>query len=400
MQSRTQSMPAAVWALAIGAFAICTTEFSILGILLDVSNDLHVTISQAGMLVTAFALGVVAGAPTLTPFLVGLPRKQVILLLMGLFTIGNILCAIAPTYELLMAARMFTALVHASFFGLGSVMAAQLVPQERQAQALAAVFMGATLANVLGVPAGAWIGQSFGWRATSVACAAFGLLAALAVYVVVPQVQLDKPKNVMAEFRTLGRPAVLRALLSTLVGFGGIFTALTYIAPILTEITGFAPAVVPTMMLIFGVGMTVGNPIGGKLTDRSLTLGLRASMLVLIAVLLAIGVFATVQWLMYPLVFLFGVAMFMTIPPLQVQAMTASSDAPVMAAAFNIASFNLANALAAIFGGRLIEMPGVGLAGLPFVAAGVAAVGLLLTFVLPAVTAPAVSEGPAETPAE
>lgn len=382
-------MPLAVWALAIGAFAICTTEFAILGLLLEVSQDLNVTISQAGMLVTAFALGVVLGAPTLTPFLVGLPRKRVIILLMGLFTLGNILCAIAPSYETLMAARMFTALVHASFFGLGSVMAAQLVPPERQAQALAAVFMGATLANVLGVPAGAWIGQEFGWRATSVACGLFGLVAAVAVMAFVPNVQMDKPKDVLSEFRTLGRPAVLRALLSTLIGFGGIFTALTYIAPILTEVTGLDSAAVPMMMLIFGIGMTVGNPLGGKLTDRSLTLGLRASMLTLVLVLLAIGIFAQVPVLMYGLVFLFGVAMFMVIPPLQVQAMSASSDAPVMAAAFNIASFNLANALAAIFGGRLIDLPGVGLDGLPFVAAAVAAIGLLLTYVLPAVPVPA-----------
>lgn len=385
--SKTKRMPLAVWALAIGAFAICTTEFAILGLLLEVSEDLDVTISQAGMLVTAFALGVVLGAPTLTPFLVGLPRKRVIILLMGLFTVGNIFCAIAPTYETLMAARMFTALVHASFFGLGSVMAAQLVPPERQAQALAAVFMGATLANVLGVPAGAWIGQEFGWRATSVACGLFGLVAAVAVMAFVPNVQMDKPKDVLSEFRTLGRPPVLRALLSTLIGFGGIFTALTYIAPILTEVSGFDSTAVPMMMLIFGIGMTVGNPLGGKLTDRSLKLGLRASMLTLVLVLLAIGMFAHVPVLMYGLMFLFGVAMFMVIPPLQVQAMTASEDAPVMAAAFNIASFNLANALAAIFGGHLIELPGIGLEGLPFVAAAVAAFGLLLTYVMPALPA-------------
>ena len=383
MSDTKERMPLAVWALAIGAFAICTTEFSILGLLLEVSEDLSVTIAQAGALVTAFALGVVLGAPILTPFLVSLPRKKVIIFLMGLFTVGNILCAIAPTYETLMAARMFTALVHASFFGLGSVMAAQLVPPERQAQALAAVFMGATLANVLGVPAGAWIGQEFGWRATSIACAAFGLMAAAAVLVVVPSVQLDKPKDVMSEFKTLARPEVLKALITTLIGFGGIFTALTYIAPIMTEITGFSEGAVPGMMLLFGLGMTLGNPIGGKLTDKSLALGLRASMVTLVVVLLAIGFFAEVKPIMFVLVFVFGVAMFMTIPPLQVQAMTAAADAPVMAAAFNIASFNLANALAAMFGGVVIEAQGFGLGALPFVAAGIAALGLILTYVMP-----------------
>ena len=395
MSETKERMPLAVWALAIGAFAICTTEFSILGLLLEVSSDLSVTIAQAGALVTAFALGVVLGAPVLTPFLVGLPRKKVIIFLMGLFTVGNILCAIAPTYETLMAARMFTALVHASFFGLGSVMAAQLVPPHRQAQALAAVFMGATLANVLGVPAGAWIGQQFGWRATSIACASFGMLAALAVILVVPSVQLDKPKNVLSEFKTLGRPEVLKALLTTLIGFGGIFTALTYIAPIMTEITGFPEAAVPGMMLLFGLGMTVGNPIGGKLTDRSLTLGLRVSMLTLVVVLLGIGFLAQIPLIMYGLVFAFGVAMFMTIPPLQVQAMTASADAPVMAAAFNIASFNLANALAAMFGGYVIEVDGLGLSGLPFVAAGIATLGLALTYLMPVR-----ASQPAPSPAE
>lgn len=383
MSPKMERMPLAVWALAIGAFAICTTEFSILGLLLEISGDLTVTITQAGLLITAYAFGVVLGAPILTPFLVNFPRKKAIIFLMILFTIGNIVCAFAPTYEILMLARLLTALIHAAFFGLSSVMATQLVPANRQAQALAAVFMGATLANVLGVPIGAWIGQEFGWRITSIACGLFGLLATIAVYTVVPKIESENRINVMSEFKTLLRPQVLRALFTTLIGFGAIFTTLTYIAPILTQIGGFDNAAVPGMMLIFGLGMTVGNPIGARLTDKSIKLGLRVSLLVLIIVLVCLGEFADNQIFMYILVFAFGVAVFMIIPPLQVQAIQASADASVMVAAFNIAAFNLANALSAMFGGYIIETSSMGLARLPFVAAVIACLGLLLTYIMP-----------------
>jgi DHA1 family inner membrane transport protein len=370
-------MPFAVFALATGAFAISTTEFVILGLLMSVASDFGVSLSTAGMLISAYAFGVVIGAPLLTPILARFPRKPVIVFLLVLYTLGNIIGALAPSYEVLLASRVITALVHASFYGLSSIVAAQLVTPDRQARAMSMVFMGATLANVIGAPVGTLIGQSFGWRATSYTCAALGVLSALVIYFIVPKVVSEKPKNIGAEFAALLQPKVLRALLLTLVGFAGTFTLLTYIAPLLTQVTGYAESSVSALLLVFGLGMAVGNPVGGWLTDKDLDLGLRFSLFGLSLVLLAIGFFAQVGWLMPVLVFLFGATMFATITPLQVNAMKAAGDAPVMAASFNIAAFNLANVLSASLGGVIIDSQ-LGLINLPFVAAGVAVVGLLL----------------------
>lgn len=370
-------MPIAVYALAVGAFAICTTEFVIVGLLLNISQDLAISISQSGMLVTAYAIGVVLGAPLLTPLVAGFQRKKVLIGLMGLYTIGNLACAIAPTYELLLAARILSALIQASFFGLGAVVATQLVPADKQASAIAAMFLGATLANVLGAPGGTILGQSFGWRSTFYACAGLGVIAALALQALVPVVKTEKPRDIGQEFLSLLRPKVLRALLVTLLGFAGTFTALTYIAPMLTEVTGFDERWVSPLLLLFGLGMVFGNPIGGRLTDANLGMGLRVTLGFLAAVLVLLGLFAHVPVVTVVLIFFFGAAMFATIPPLQVQAMQAAGDkAPLLGSAFNIAAFNLANAAGAWFGGYALDA-GLEIAFLPYLAAVIAVVGLL-----------------------
>ncbi len=372
-------MPFAIFALAMGAVAISTTEFVILGLLLDVASDFNVSIATAGMLISAYAAGVVIGAPLLTPILARFPRKQVIVFLLCLFTVGNLIGALAPTYEILLASRLITALVHASFYGLASIVASQLVSEDRQARAMSMVFMGATIANVLGAPAGTLIGQAWGWRTTSYACAALGVLSALIVAFVVPRVKTEKPAGLAKEFGALLQPKVLKALALTMIGFGGTFTLLTYIAPLLTQITGYSESYVSALLLVFGVGMAFGNPIGGWLTDKNLDTALRATLGALMVVLLVIGVFAQVALVMPVLVFLFGAAMFATITPLQVNAMKAAGDAPVMAASFNIAAFNLANVLAASLGGMVIES-NIGIVNLPYVAAGIAMLGLVLAF--------------------
>lgn len=239
------------------------------------------------------------------------------------------------------------------------------------------VFMGATLANVIGAPVGTMIGQAFGWRSTSYTCAALGVVSALSILWLVPMVKTEKPKNLATEFASLLQPRVLKALLLTLIGFAGTFTLLTYIAPLLTQVSGYAESDVSWLLLVFGLGMAVGNPVGGWLTDKNLDVGLRASLLFLSVSLLAIGLFSQNQVVMIILVFLFGAAMFATITPLQVNAMKAAGDAPVMAASFNIAAFNLANALAAYMGGWVIDSSW-GIGYLPYVAAAVALTGLLL----------------------
>ncbi|KAG1647964.1 Inner membrane transport protein YdhP [Nymphon striatum] len=285
-------------------------------------------------------------------------RQKVLIGLMGLYTLGNLACAFAPTYELLMVARILSALVQASFFGLGAVVATQLVPAEKQASAIAAMFLGATLANVLGAPGGTILGQAFGWRSTFFACAGLGVLAALALKMLVPVVHTEKPRNIGQEFASLLRPKVLRALTVTVLGFAGY----RWVSPLL---------------LLFGLGMVFGNPIGGRLTDKDLGKGLRTTLAFLAVVLVLLGLFADIPLVTVVLIFFFGAAMFATIPPLQVQAMQAAGDeAPLLGSAFNIAAFNLANAAGAWFGGYALDA-GLELQFLPYLAAAIAVFGLV-----------------------
>lgn len=386
-------MPIAIWALAIGAFAICTSEFVIMGLLLDVARDLHISIPDAGFLVTGYAMGVVVGAPLLTPFLARLPRKPVLIGLMSLFALGNLACAFAPGYELLLLARLVTALAQATFFGLGAVVAAGLVAPDRQASAISTMFLGATIANILGAPAGTAIGQWLGWRTTFMAVAAIGVLAALAIAALVPHLKRPENHNFAKELRTLTQASTLRALLITVLGFGGTFTAFTYVAPMLTEVTGLNAKFVAPLLLLFGLGMTVGNPLGGRLADRNLMGALRLTLGALIVVLALIGMLMQSAPAMVVLVFLFGAAMFATIAPLQMNVMTYAHDAPVLASAFNIAAFNLGNAGGAWLGGLAIDH-GLGLTNLPWVAALVSLVGLLLSLtVRRAAPAPVAARG-------
>ncbi|ALL63125.1 Arabinose efflux permease [Paraburkholderia caribensis MBA4] len=350
-----------------------------MGLLLDVARDLHISIPSAGFLVTGYAMGVVIGAPLLTPFLARLPRKPVLIGLMGLFAVGNIACALAPNYELLLLARLVTALAQATFFGLGAVVAASLVAPDRQASAISTMFLGATVANILGAPAGTAIGQWFGWRNTFIVVTVIGVLAALAIIMLVPKLKRPESHNFAKELRTLTQPSTLRALLITVLGFGGTFTAFTYIAPMLTQVTGMSPKVVAPLLLLFGLGMTVGNPVGGRLADRNLMGALRLTLGALIGVLALIGALMHSEVAMVVLLFLFGAAMFATIAPLQMNVMTYAKDAPVLASAFNIAAFNLGNAGGAWLGGVAIDH-GAGLSSLPWVAAIVSMAGLLLSF--------------------
>jgi DHA1 family inner membrane transport protein len=374
-------MPIAIYALAAGAFVICTSEFVIMGLLLDVARELQVSISSAGFLVSGYAFGVVLGAPFLTPFLLRLPRKGVLISLMILFSIGNLACALAPNYELLMVARVVTALAQATFFGLGAVVAAKLVPPNRQARAISAMFLGATIANVLGAPIGAALGHAYGWRMTFFGITGLGVLAALAVARLIPKVDTDSKANLGQEFRALMQPRLLRALFITVLGFGGTFTAFTYIAPILTEVTGVNTNIVPALLLLFGLGMTAGNPIGGRLSDRHPANAVRITLFFLVVTLLLLWLFIHSPIGIAVAIFLFGAASFATLSPLQMQVMAEAGKAPVLASAFNIAAFNLGNACGAWIGGVVINQ-GLGLTALPLVAAGISLIGVALTFMI------------------
>lgn len=375
-------MPLALYALAAGAFGIGVTEFVIMGLLLEVSRDLGVSVAAAGMLISGYALGVVIGAPVLTIFTANWNRKHVLLGLMGIFIIGNAACALAPTYGLLMVARVLTALTHGTFFGVGSVLATSLVGKDRQASAIAIMFTGLTLANILGVPAGTWLGQQFGWRMTFWAVTAIGVLAFAILVLLVPS---DRSPPVQtgwrADLKAVSRASVLLGFLTTVLGFAGVFALFTYIAPLLTEVSGFADSAVSPILLVFGGGLVLGNLLGGKLADIRLKAALIGSMAALGLVLAAMTVGLQNQVAAVALIGLLGAAGFATVPPLQSWVLSKAVGAgESLASSLNIAAFNLGNALGAWAGGMVISQ-GPGLQALPAAAAAFPALAVLVALI-------------------
>jgi DHA1 family inner membrane transport protein len=370
-------IPLALYALTIGAFGIGTTEFVIMGLLMQVAADLHVTIAAAGLLISGYALGVFVGAPLLTAATSRVPRKHALVALMVIFTLGNLACALAPNYALLMAARVLTSLAHGTFFGIGAVVATGLVAEERKASAISIMFTGLTVATLLGVPAGAWLGLHFGWRATFWAVVAIGVLATAVIAALVPADRGNGARvSIREEAKVLGRSQVLLGLAATVIGYAGVFAVFTYIQPILTGITGFAESAVSPILLVFGVGMIVGNLVGGRLADRRLVPTLIGSLAVL-AIVLGVMTFALHS---KPAAVLFtgllGAAAFATVAPLQLRVLQKSEGAgQSLASSFNIAAFNLGNAIGAWLGGAVIDH-GPGLGAVTWIAALVTSGGL------------------------
>jgi DHA1 family inner membrane transport protein len=374
-------MPIALLALTAGAFGIGTTEFVIMGLLMQVSSDLHVSIAAAGLLISGYAIGVAVGAPLLTIATRRLPRKTVLLALMAVFTIGNIACALAANYEMLMAARVITSLAHGTFFGVGSVVATGLVPPERRASAISIMFTGLTAATLLGVPAGAWLGLHFGWRATFWAVAVIGVAAFTVLALFVPRGKADAGNaNVRDEIAVLARPQVLLGLATTVLGFAGLFLVFTYIQPLLTQVTGVSEAAVSPILLVFGGGLAIGNLLGGKLADRALMPALLGSLLALVVVLGAMQLLIHTPVTAIAFVLLLGIVSFATVAPLQMRVLEKAAGAGQnLASSLNIAAFNLGNALGAWVGGMVIDR-GPGLAALGWAAALLTLVGLAIAF--------------------
>ncbi|TWI00934.1 DHA1 family inner membrane transport protein [Luteimonas cucumeris] len=369
-------MPPALYALTAGAFGIGTTEFVIMGLLLQVAADLQVSIAAAGLLISGYALGVFVGAPLLTALSSRMPRKAVLVALMVVFTVGNLACALAPNYTALMIARVVTSLAHGTFFGVGAVVATGLVAPDRKASAISIMFTGLTVATLLGVPAGAWLGLHFGWRATFWAVTAIGIVATLVIAALVPADRKDQaPIAFREEMRVVARPQVLLGLLMTVFGFAGVFAVFTYIQPILTQVAGFADSAVSPILLVFGVGMIAGNLLGGRLADRGLLPALFATLATL-ALVLALMTFALHHQIATVLfVGLFGVAAFATVPPLQLWVLQKAQGGQNLASSLNIGAFNLGNALGAWLGGVVI-VHGPGLGALGWVAALVTISGI------------------------
>ncbi len=365
-------------ALAVASFGIGTTEFAIMGLLPNVAESLDVSIPQAGLLVTGYALAVTVGAPILAIATARLPRRATLVGLMGIFIVGNILCALAPTYGTLMAARVVTALAHGAFFGIGSVVATQVVPREQRAQAIALMFTGLTLANVLGVPAGTILGQALGWRSTFWAVSGIGVAAVLALLAWVPRVAADRGANLLREFRAVGRTQVLLAMLISTLSSVSLFSVFTYIAPLLETVSGISPAGVSIALLLFGVGLTAGNLLGGRLADWRLMPSVIALFVLLIAVLLIFRTASTAAVPAVAVLVVWGAVVFALVSPLQLRVVTEATEAPNLASTLNQGAFNLGNATGAWLGGLLITA-GYGYRVLPLLGAGVAALALLLT---------------------
>ena len=368
-------MPLALYALTAGAFGIGVTEFVIMGLLLNVSADLHVSISAAGLLISGYALGVVVGAPVLTVLTARWPRKIVLLALMAIFIIGNAACALAPNYGLLMAARVLTALAHGTFFGVGSVVATCLVPNDRKASAIAVMFTGLTVANILGVPLGTWIGQHYGWRATFMAVALTGIAAFGVIAALVPKDGAEpNASDWRKDLAAIARAPVLLGLLTTVLGYAGVFAVFTYIAPMLTRVSGFREAAVPPITLPMTRPPPNTSRIGATVFGT----------LVALALVLA-AMMPGLAWPMAAVVLtgLLGAAGFATVAPLQMWVLSKADGAgQSLASSFNIAAFNLGNAIGAWAGGIVIDH-GPGLTFVPLAAAmfpataiGVAALAL------------------------
>ncbi|TCQ08457.1 MFS transporter [Sphingomonas sp. PP-CC-3A-396] len=366
-------------ALSVGAFGIGVTEFAPMGLLPVIATDLGVSIPTAGLLISAYALGVVIGAPLMTLTTGRVPRRTLLIALAGIFAIGNLLAAVSTGYGMLMAARVLTSFNHGAFFGVGAIVAASLVPAERRAGAVAAMFMGLTIANVVGVPLATWAGDHLGWRSAFWGISALGIATMVALRLTLPALPAPVGSDPIAELRVLTRGPVLGALGLTVIGASAMFTVFTYITPILREVTHASLGYVTAMLVTYGVGLTIGNWLGGRFADRSVDRTLIVTLAALAAILVGFAMLMPFKGPTAILIFLWGIASFALVPPLQVRVMHAAADAPNLASAMNIGAFNLGNAIGAAVGGGVIAA-GI---GYPAVAlAGAAASGLGLVAVI------------------
>ncbi|MEU9333045.1 MFS transporter [Streptomyces sp. NPDC048290] len=373
-------MPLALLALAIGAFGIGTTEFVIMGLLPEVAADFGVSIPTAGFLVTGYALGVVLGAPLMTVLGTRISRKRMLMVLMGLFVLGNLLSALAPAFGVMLAGRVVASLAHGAFFGIGAVVAAELVAPTKKAGAIAMMFTGLTVANVVGVPLGTLVGQSAGWRVTFAGVAALGVLGLAGIALLVPDLPRPDGVRLRHELAAFKNAQVLLAMAMTVLGFGGVFAAITYIAPMMTQVAGYADGSVTWLLVLFGLGMVGGNLVGGRLADRALMPLLYVSLGALAVVLALFTLTAHDKVLSAVTVFLVGALGFATVPPLQKRVLDQAHGAPTLASAVNIGAFNLGNALAAWLGGIVISA-GLGYTAPNWVGGLLAAAALVLAVV-------------------
>ncbi|MBP2411867.1 DHA1 family inner membrane transport protein [Arthrobacter stackebrandtii] len=347
-------MPLGLIALAVGGFGIGLTEFVIMGLLPEIAADFKVSEATAGWLISGYALAVVVGALLLTAAVTRLPRKPVLAGLMVLFIAGNMMSAMAPDYTSMMAGRVIAALCHGAFFGIGAVVAADMVAPSKKAGAIAIMFTGLTAANVLGVPFGTLLGQQAGWRSTFWAITAIGIIALIGILALVPNIAHERSAGLRGELRAFKSRQVWLSITVTVLGYGGMFGAFTYIAFTLTSVSGFAATTVPWLLILFGVGLFIGNTLGGKAADRNVDKTLLVVLSILAVILVVFALTASSQFMAIASLVLMGGFGFATVPGLQMRVMTWATAAPTLASGANIGAFNLGNALGAWLGGVTI----------------------------------------------
>jgi DHA1 family inner membrane transport protein len=383
-------MPIGLIALALGGFGIGLTEFVIMGLLPEVAADFHVSEATAGWLISGYALAVVVGALLLTAAVTRFERKPVLAVLLVLFIAGNLVSAIAPGYGMMMVGRIIAALAHGAFFGIGAVVAADMVAPTKKAGAIAVMFTGLTAANVLGVPFGTMLGQATGWRSTFWAITVIGVIALAGILALVPKTGHGDttPGSLRSELRAFRSAQVWLSILVTILGYGGMFGAFTYIAFTLTEVSGFAASAVPWLLIVFGVGLFIGNTIGGKAADRNVDRTLIVVLSVLVVVLVGFALTAGNQVLTVASIVLMGGFGFATVPGLQMRVMKYAASAPTLASGANIGAFNVGNALGAWLGGVTITA-GLGYTSPIWAGAGITLLGLAVMIIAAARTAAA-----------
>lgn len=374
----------ALLALAISAFGIGTTEFVIVGLLSTVAQDLKVTITLAGLLISGYALGVAIGAPIITALTSRIPRKMLLMLLMIVFVVGNSAAALSSSFAILIIARFFTAFSHGVFFSIGSTIAADLVPENKRASAIATMFTGLTVATVTGVPLGTFIGQMFGWRATFWGVAILGVIALISTAILVPSnLKKAKPASIKDQVKIMTNLPLLLVFAITALGYGGTFVTFTFLGPILEEITGYQASAVSLILLVYGIAVAIGNTVGGKAADKNPIKALRWMFIIQAIILVILTFTAPFKWVGTLTIMLMGLLAFMNVPGLQVYVVQLAEkyvpSAVDVASAINIAAFNLGIAIGAFVGGIIVDT--IGLIHTPWVG-GVMVLGAALLTVI------------------
>ena len=371
--------PIAIWMLAIGAFAIGMTEFVIMGLLPNIARDFDVSVSQAGQLITGYALGVAIGGPIIVMLTIKWNRKYLLLALMAIFIVGNIAASFSPNYGFMMTSRIITSLAHGSFFGIGSILAASMVKPEKRASAMALMFMGLSMSNILGVPFGTLIGQNFGWPMTFIIISVIGALALIGIIIFVPMKKETVKSSVLNELKILKEKRLWLTLAVTLFGFSSVFAYFTYISTVLIDVSHVQENLISYLLIIFGVGVTLGNVVGGKLADWNLNKALKMIFSVFILYFILLYFVQMNGLLMVAGIFFFGLIGFSMSPSLQYKSTLISQDAPTLASTLNQSAFNLGNALGAFIGGVVVtNLP---VASLSLIAPILTLIGLVFLFI-------------------